>query len=168
MSGLSRPLQTPPRGTSGDMPIPGTVDSDVTVPLPLDYQILDMLKITSDQALVLKRHWEMISLAVTQEQLGMDVTVKTSQKAIDEAMKVGGRQLKKDANRVKLIETSKEVFENYCKFRESVERASAAADLLVANRVEKYARTANALNDLKTRAKKVMDCRSSHSDSDEE
>jgi hypothetical protein len=116
----------------------------------------------------LKRHWEMISLAVTQEQLGMDVTVKTSQKAIDEAMKVGGRQLKKDANRVKLIETSKEVFENYCKFRESVERASAAADLLVANRVEKYARTANALNDLKTRAKTVMDRRSSHSNSDEE
>ena len=163
MSGLSRPLQTPPRGTSGDMPIPGTVDSDVTVPLPLDYQILDMLKITSDQALVLKRHWEMISLAVTQEQLGMDVTVKTSQKAIDEAMKVGGRQLNIDANRVKLIKTSKEVFEHYCKRERGT--ASAAADQVVANRVEKHARTANALNDLKTRAREVMESQSS-SDSD--
>ena len=36
------------------MPIPGTVDSDTTVPLPLEDQILDMLKITSDQALVLE------------------------------------------------------------------------------------------------------------------
>ena len=76
MSGKSAALRTPPRG-SFHVPIPGTVDSDATVPLPVQCVVMDYLKDTSDCSLDLNERWKSLLHAVTQEQSGMDFTVTT-------------------------------------------------------------------------------------------
>ena len=147
------------------MPVPGTVDSDATVPLPDEYYILNYLKATSDHRLALNKHWKSLLHAITQEQSGMNFTVKTHLNAIEEVMSMSEgdrRQLTKDLNRVKLIQTSREVYENFEKFRESVERACAAADKVVENRVQKYAISPDLLEELKNTAMEA--CASSSSD----
>ena len=163
MSGKSAALRTPPRGSS-DVPVPGTVDSDATVPLPVQCVVMDYLKDTSDCSLDLNERWKSLLHAVTQEQSGMDFTVTTYLSAIEKVM-AGDRQLTKDANRVKLIKTSREVSENYKKFRDSLESACAAADKVVKNRVEKYAISPVLLEKLKNQARQARDaCASSSSD----
>ena len=103
--------------------------------------------------------------AVTQEQSGMDFTVTTYLNAIEKVMSAGDRQLTKDANRVKLIKTSREVSENYKTFLDSLESACAAADKVVKNRVEKYANSTVLLEKLKNQARQARDaCASSSSD----
>lgn len=149
------------------MPVPGTVDSDATVPLPDEYyrrrHALNYLKATSDHRLALNKHWKSLLHAITQEQSGMNFTVKTHLNAIEEVMSEGDRrQLTKDLNRVKLIQTSREVYENFEKFRESVESACAAADKVVENRVQKYAISPDLLEELKNTAMEA--CASSSSD----